>query len=82
MSALILAQVVVTPGMLPETAELEELRSVLTEFLTEFAATVATPYAAHLGEAEALRRLDPNMSPEELRLIPTAVDLARSVSTR
>jgi aminoglycoside phosphotransferase (APT) family kinase protein len=81
MSALILAQVVVTPGMLPETAPLERvLLSVLTEFLTVFAASVATPYVAHLGEAEALRRLDPYQSAEELRLLRTGVEVARSAA--
>ncbi|WP_346385650.1 phosphotransferase [Nocardioides sp.] len=81
MSALILAQVVVLPDTLEGPPELEELvRDVLTEFLTEFAGTVSTPYAGHLAEAEELRRQDPNMSAEELRLMSSAVDLARSAA--
>lgn len=83
LTALILAQVAITPGMLPDDPALEaSMRAVLGEFLEAFAAAVATPYAGHLPAAEALRRRDPYQSTEELRLLPRAVDLARSAAAR
>ena len=79
LSALILAQVAVTPGMLPDDPALEEaMRAVVGELLREFAAAVSTPYAEHLPAAEALRRLDPYQSATELAGLPRASALAAS----
>lgn len=77
MSALILAQVVLTPGLIGERAAETFPRSALTEFLETFAGAVSTPYAADLPAAETMRRLDPNQSDPELALLTEAVALAR-----
>ncbi|WP_180933809.1 phosphotransferase [Nocardioides ungokensis] len=77
LTALIVAQVAVTPGMLPDDPDLEELvRAVVGELLAAFANAVSTPYAEHLAAAEALRRLDPYQSAQELAGLPAAVALA------
>lgn len=81
MSALIVAQVAVTPGMLVEQPELRAVVAAqLTELLTAFAAAVSTPYVGHLADAEALRRRNPMLTAEELERLGDAVDLARSVA--
>jgi aminoglycoside phosphotransferase (APT) family kinase protein len=83
MTALILAQVVVTPGMLGLPPELDaEARGLLEGFLAEYAVAVTTSYDEHLDAAEALRRRDPNMSPAELDLVTRAVSLARQQAGR
>ena len=77
LTALILAQVAVTPGMLPDDPDLEELvRVVVGELLAAFATAVSTPYVEHLPAAEALRRLDPYQSVAELAGLPGAAVLA------
>jgi hypothetical protein len=51
---------------------------VILGFLDEFAATVATPYAADLPEAVAFRRANPHQTPEEAALFDDAVALTRT----
>ena len=80
MTALILAQVVVTDGLLATVGITDDLRPALTRLLTAFAAGVGTPYAARLEAAEALRRRDPYQSPAELAALSRAVDLAASLA--
>ncbi|MCK9926505.1 hypothetical protein MXD62_04870 [Frankia sp. Mgl5] len=81
MTALILAQVAVTPGTLPGSVERAgSLRDGVIVALRAFASAVSTPYAAHLAEAEILRRRDPRQTPGELAHLAAAVILARSAS--
>jgi hypothetical protein len=73
LTALILAQMVVTPGMLPDDPELEQaLRAVSEPLLHGFATRVRTPYAAYLPNAVALRQQDPNQTADELALLRQA----------
>ncbi len=83
LAALILAQLQVTPGMLPEDPALEEaLRPLLDELLETYATCVSTPYADHLDDAIALREQDISQSTVELRLLPRAAERARAVADR
>jgi len=50
------------------------------QFLEELASAVGASYVEHLPAAAALRRSDPHLSVDELRLLPRAVDLARSAA--
>jgi aminoglycoside phosphotransferase (APT) family kinase protein len=81
-TALILAQVVVTDGMLVSEGieEDDRLRSALAGVLREFARCVNTPYAGYLSAAEAYRRQDAHQSAAELVALPVALNLAASVS--
>jgi len=81
MSALILAQVVVSPAVLggpPGAGDL--VAAMLGELLARFATAAHTPYAAQLGAAESRRRRDPNLTTEEHRALSRAVDLARAAA--
>jgi aminoglycoside phosphotransferase (APT) family kinase protein len=80
MTAVILAQVVVTDGMLEVVGVDESARPALARLLAVFAAEVGTPYAAALPAAEALRRQDPYQSGAELAALSRAVDLAASLA--
>ncbi|MCK9901441.1 hypothetical protein CC117_22910 [Parafrankia colletiae] len=81
MTALILAQVAVTPGALPVAPEqAEQTRNGLIVVLRAFAAAATTPYAAHLADAELLRRRDRHPQPGELAYLADAVILARNIS--
>jgi aminoglycoside phosphotransferase (APT) family kinase protein len=80
MTAVILAQVVVTDGMLQAVGVDESARPALARLLAVFAAEVGTPYAAALVAAEALRRQDPYQSGAELAALSRAVDLAASLA--
>jgi hypothetical protein len=81
-TALILAQVVVTDGMLASEGieEDDRLRSALADVLREFTRRVSTPYAGYLSAAEAYRRQDAHQSATELEALPVALDLAASVA--
>lgn len=77
LTALILTQLIVTPGMLDVPAEVEErLRGTMAKFVREFAARVSTAYLPHLGAAAAYRTANVNTTDEERRLLPEAVALA------
>jgi aminoglycoside phosphotransferase (APT) family kinase protein len=80
MTAVILAQVVVTDGMLEAVGVDASARPALARLLAVFAAEVGTPYAAALPAAEALRRQDPYQSGAELAALSRAVDLAASLA--
>jgi len=80
MTAVILAQVVVTDGMLEAVGIDDSARPALARLLTVFAAEVGTPYAGALAAAEALRRQDPYQSGAELEALSRAVDLAASLA--
>ena len=80
MTAVILAQVVVTDGMLEAVGIDESARPALTRLLAVFADRVGTPYADRLAAAEALRRQDPYQSTAELAALSRAVALAASVA--
>ena len=80
MTAVILAQVVVTDGMLEAVGVDASARPALARLLAVFAAEVGTPYAAALPAAEALRRQDPYQSGPELAALSRAVDLAASLA--
>jgi aminoglycoside phosphotransferase (APT) family kinase protein len=80
MTAVILAQVVVTDGMLEAVGIDESARPALTRLLEVFADRVGTPYADQLAAAEALRRQDPYQSGAELAALSRAVELAASVA--
>lgn len=76
-TALILAQVVVTDGMLASVGiDDETARTALADVLRSFAGHVSVPAADHLEEAEAFRRQDPNLSAAELEALPRARELA------
>ena len=80
MSAVILAQVVVTDGMLEAVGVDESARPALARLLEVFADRVGTPYVDRLAAAEALRRQDPYQSAAELVTLTRAVELAASVA--
>jgi aminoglycoside phosphotransferase (APT) family kinase protein len=80
MSAVILAQVVVTDGMLEAVGVDESARPALARLLEVFADRVGTPYVDRLAAAEELRRQDPYQSPAELVTLTRAVELAASVA--
>jgi aminoglycoside phosphotransferase (APT) family kinase protein len=80
MTAVILAQVVVTDGMLEAVGIDESARPALARLLTVFATEVGTPYAGALAAAEALRRQDPYQSGAELEALPRAVDVAAALA--
>ena len=80
MTAVILAQVVTTDGMLEAVGVDEGARPALARLLAVFAAEVGTPYATALPAAEALRRQDPYQSGAELAALSRAVDLAASLA--
>lgn len=81
MTALILAQVAATPRPLPTDAErARSLRDGVIVLLRAFAAAVSIPFAAHLAEAEDLRRRDPYQTTEDLAHVVGAVALARSTT--
>lgn len=83
LTALVMAQLIVTPGMLGVPPAVEaDLREVMTEFVREFAARVSTPYIAHLGAAEAYRLADIHSIADERRLLPDAVSLAAALGER
>lgn len=77
LTALILAQVVVTDGMLAAAGFSEKERQNLAAMLSAFAARVSTPYIDLLSEAETFRRQDRYQSAAELGALRQAVDLAR-----
>lgn len=80
MTAVILAQVVVTDGMLEAVGIAERARPALAALLTAFAGHVGTPYADQLAAAETLRRQDAYQSGAELAALSRAVELAASVA--
>ncbi len=81
MTAVILAQVVVTDGMLEAVGVTDPgVRPALARLLAVFAAEVGTPYADRLPAAEALRRRDPYQSTAELAALSRAVELAASLA--
>lgn len=81
LTALILAQVVVTDDMLAiEGVEHDRLRRAMTDLLQAFARRVSAPYADHLAAAEAFRRRDRNQSPPELDALTHARELAASLT--
>ena len=80
MTAVILAQVVVTDGMLEAVGIDESARPALARLLEVFADRVGTPYVDRLAAAEELRRQDPYQSPAELAALARAVELAASVA--
>jgi aminoglycoside phosphotransferase (APT) family kinase protein len=80
MTAVILAQVVVTDGMLASVGIDDSARPALARLLEVFAARVGTPYADALARAEKLRRQDPHQSGAELAALSRAVDLAASLA--
>lgn len=82
MTVLILAQLQVTPGMLPSDPALEAgMRDSLEEFLQAFVAAVSTPYVDHLDAAEEFRREDPYQTGEELDRLKEAVALAETLAS-
>ena len=80
MTAVTLAQVVVTDGMLEAVGIDESARPALARLLEVFADRVGTPYVDRLAAAEELRRQDPYQSPAELAALTRAVELAASVA--
>lgn len=80
MTALILAQVAVVPGMLPDAPELEAgMRAQAKLLLGEFLSAVADSPAEFLEEAIGLRRGDPNQSESELAGLVEAAGLVTSL---
>ncbi|MFC6342943.1 phosphotransferase, partial [Nocardioides hankookensis] len=55
----------------------ETLRDVLLSYSEEFAARVATPYAAELPEATAIRRANPHQTEAEAERFDEAVEITR-----
>ena len=55
----------------------DALREVLLSFSEEFADRVATPYAAELAEATAIRRANPHQTPDEAERFDEAVEITR-----
>ena len=80
MTAVILAQVVVTDGMLEAVGIDGSARPARARLLEVFADRVGTPYVDRLAAAEELRRRDPYQSQAELAALTRAVELAASVA--
>jgi aminoglycoside phosphotransferase (APT) family kinase protein len=81
MTAVILAQVLVTDGLLEAIGLAgDDVLPALTRLLQVFAVRVGTPYADRLADAEALRRQDRYQSAAERAALPRAVDLAASLA--
>ncbi|WP_420114563.1 phosphotransferase [Pseudactinotalea sp.] len=86
MSALILAQVVISPEIvidsMPGSASPDDgeahLVTQLTSLLGSFTSEVS-PFSDHLTDAAALRRADPHQSETELAQLADAVDLVHSL---
>jgi len=82
LTALIIAQLIVTPGMLGVPAALEaDLRVAMTEFVHEFARRVSTAYVSFLDAAAAYRLANTHTTAEERRMLPDAVSLAAALGT-
>jgi hypothetical protein len=73
LSALILAGAALAPHEVADTAAVREL-------LVAYATTTRTPYVGHLDEAAAYRTTRMLPTPEELRVMPAAVALARDAA--
>lgn len=82
MTALILAQVAVTPEAFADESSVEpgRLGVSVRSHLHTFAGAVPPSYTDRLDEAVALRRLDPNMGAAELAALDDAARLARDVA--
>ena len=76
-SALVCAQVVTTPGMVPGIGEAERAR--LGEFLEAFDAASAPSWRDFLPEAVELRRRNPNTTEAERAALERAREFAESV---
>lgn len=80
MTAIILAQVAVVPGMLPDAPELEAgMRAQAKLILGEFLTAVADSPVEFIEDAIALRRGDPNQSESELAGLAEAAELVTSL---
>lgn len=80
MTALILAQVAVVPGMLPDEPELEAgMRAQAKLLVGEFLSAVADSPADFVEDAVALRRSDPHQSESELAGLVQAAGLVTSL---
>ncbi len=71
MTAVILAQIAVTPPM-------EEVRALANLLLSTFLQATTAPYSDHLDEAATRRRNDHHRSPAEVAALDTAVELIRA----
>jgi len=81
MTALILAQVVVTRGMLSALRYPEaRMRRTFLETLISFVQSAKTSCAHELDEAQAIRAADLNLSPTERRCLPAARRLVGSLA--
>ncbi|MEP9381172.1 phosphotransferase [Nocardioides cheoyonin] len=82
LTVLILAQLEISPGMLPSQPDLEEgLRPRLDEFLRTFVAAVSAPYVDQIDEAVEFRRGDPNQTGEELSRLKEAAERAEALAS-
>src|SRR5690606_3502017 len=80
-TALILAQLALTPGIAGAGPELDELiRAVAIELLTAYAAAVDTPFTDHLDAAVEMRRADRNTLPAERDKLDEVAALARQIA--
>lgn len=81
MTSVIMAQVAVVPGMLPDNPEMEAgLRAQAKLFLEIFLAAVADSPVDHVADAVGRRREDPYQSEAELAGLEEAAALVRSLA--
>ena len=81
LTALILAQVIVTPGLVSSNPlEDAAARATTPAVLAAFAENVSIGYVDQLDQAMAMRLQDRYQSPTELKLLPGAAALARSAA--
>lgn len=81
MTALILAQVVVTPGLVSsDPAEDVAARTAAPDVLAAYTTDVSGGYVDYLDHATAIRLQDKYQSPTELALLPKAAELARAAA--
>lgn len=82
MTALILAQVIVTPGMVSSDPTADAAAQARTPaLLAAFVTAVSADYVNDLDQALSLRLHNASQSPTELALLPKAAALARSVTS-
>ncbi|TWH28315.1 hypothetical protein [Isoptericola variabilis] len=78
MTALICAEAVVTPAMVPVAADLHPaVAATMREVLRALADEAGTEYVAHLPEAVRLRRANPVLTARDLVGLDAAAALAR-----
>lgn len=81
MSAVIMAQAALTPGLLSSVGLPEQSAGVLGRFVAEFMALVPPPTDAQIEQARQFRAGDPNLSQAEQAYLDQSAELVRQLRT-